>query len=630
MKRAVSISLVLVMILGLFTSCQKKTTVEKEPEKSTFVRSDKNDDFEFDVYEDYTVITQYIGEDFRVSIPNRLGGKAVKSIGEKAIGDSMLAVDIVDIPKNVTYIHPSAFYGCDSLTVFTVAGGNSVYKSEDGLIYSKDGKALLHYPVGRDKSEVTVNKGVEKIGAYAFGQSDKITKVSLPDSVKEIGAHAFDGCDKLISVNIPEGVKEIGEYCFYECSALPSIKLPSTLLKIGESAFNYCISISEIKVPDSVVEIADSAFYKCETLSKVTLSASLAKYGYKVFSGCKLLTEIGLSSDNKNFAAAEGMLYTADGKTLVDSAYGKYISSLKIKDGVTAIRAYCFYRDYQGQEQDNFDNIGAIDFNKVEKIGAYAFANRDGIHNVNLPSTLKEISSTTFYNCQKIEKYSVKDCAAYTAVDGVLYTKDKKTLVTYPSAREKSTYSVPEGTEHIGEYAFSNCYTLHELTVPESLVTVGDYAFYMTATIVGSIKFGKNLKSIGKYCFSHCAGLEEVTFEDNTITEIPKGAFEVFDGAYEFVIPDGVTKIGEDAFRETGYIVYIEIPSTVKEIEKRAFYDMDDLHDLTIPAGVEKFGDEIVNILDESDPDKVTLKVTEGSKAEKYAKDNNIPYKVAS
>lgn len=629
MKRAVSICLALILILGLFSSCRSKDGGEAvKLQQSDFLRTEKNDDFIFDVYKDYTVIKEYIGEDFRVSIPSRLGGKAVKGIGEKAIGTSMLAVEVVDIPKSIEYIDPSAFYGNSSITAFTVAGGNSFYMSDKGIIYSKDGKSLLHYPVGREDTDFKINAGIERIGEYAFGGSDIIRTVTVPDSVKEIGAHAFEKCEKLYKINIPESVEEIADYCFSECQALNSFNLPSNLKKIGEFAFNYCISFKELEVPDTVTEIGNNAFYECEALRKAVLPKSLTKYGFKVFSGCKLLEEITVSPENNSFKDIDGIMYSKDETTLVDFPYGKFRQEIKISNSVKTIRAYCFYRDYQGQGEDNFDNIRKIDFGKVEKIGAYAFANRDAIKEVNLPSTLKEISSTAFNYCQKIEKYTIKDCDSYVTQDGVLFTKDKKTLVAYPTNREKHTYTIPEGTEVLGEYAFSYCYNLQQIDIPESITKVSDYCFYMTSSIAGAVHFGKNLKSIGKYSFAYCAGIEELSFEDNTITEIPEGAFTVLDGTYEFIIPEGVTKIGVDAFREIGYITYIKIPSTVKEICTHAFYDMDDLHDLTIPAGVEKFGDEIVNIMDDSDPDKVTLRVFEGSAGEKYAIDNNVPYKL--
>ncbi|MCQ2480249.1 MAG: hypothetical protein MJ120_06355, partial [Clostridia bacterium] len=85
MKRAISISLVLVMILSLFTSCKSNKSGEiREPQKSEFISTEQNENYIYDVYKDYTIIKEYIGEDFRATIPNRLGGKKVKAIGEKA------------------------------------------------------------------------------------------------------------------------------------------------------------------------------------------------------------------------------------------------------------------------------------------------------------------------------------------------------------------------------------------------------------------------------------------------------------------------------------------------------------------------------------------------------------------
>ncbi len=628
MKRFVSILMVLVLILGLFSSCGKQNLDGLSLEKSEFIRSESNKDYEYDVYEDYTVITAYIGEDFRVSIPRRLGGKKVMGLGPEAIGSSMLAIEIVDIPKGLVFIDPSAFKGCHNITAFTVAQGNPVYKSEDGIMYTKDGKSVIHYPSGRDEAKFSVPSGVEIIGDYAFATCEKLTDITLPSGVTSLGAHSFDGCTKLVSVNIPEGVTEIKDYCFYECEAFAKLKLPSTLKTIGSNAFNYCISFADLQIPDNVTDIGDSAFYKCETLQKVTLSKSLKTYGYKVFSGCKLLTEINVAPGNQYFRSVEGVLYTSDGKTIVEHPYGKYLKKLIIPSSVTTVRAYAYFRDCDNVDDNSFDYIEKIEFNKVEKIGAYAFANRKSIREVNLPSTLNEISSTSFNNCKEIEKYTIKNCKNYTVHKGVLYTKDMKTVVSYPIGRKDISYEIPEGTVNIEPYAFSYLDGLVELKIPESLETIGDYGFYYSGSITGKLSFGKNLKSIGKYCFSHCAGFEEITFTDNTIKEIPQGSFECLDGAYEFIIPEGVTKIGEDAFREISYIVFIRIPDSVTEICDRAFYDMDDLHELTVPESVTVIGKEIVNILDESNPDKVTLKVRSGSAAEKYAEENNIPYKV--
>lgn len=627
-KKLVLFILSLALVAGL-ASCNDNSGGNKsELEDSQFLRSESNENYLYDVYEDYSIITAYIGEDFTVKIPSKLGGKKVKAIGENAIGSSMLGIDIVEIPKSIVYIDPSAFADCTTLAIYTVASGNPVYKSEKGIMYSKDGKTLLHYPPGKKEKTVSVANEVEAVGGYAFSNCEDIEKITLPQTIKTIGSHAFQGCDKLIEVNIPQGVEVIEDYAFYECRSMAKLDLPQALLKIGDHAFDYCISIKEAKIPDSVTQIGEGAFMRCESLKDVTLPAGLNKYGYKVFAGCRLFEEFKIAAGNEKFRVSQGILYSYDGSELIDYPYGKYERKIEIADGVKTIRAYSFYRDFDGYEDENDDNIQAINFGKAEKVGAYAFANRNALSVIELPKTLKSLSSTAFNNCTKITEYKIPSNEKYISIDGVLFTADKKTLIAYPCGSSALSYTIPQGTEIIGDYAFSYSMTLTQLDFAASIRVVGDYSFYHASRFSNTVEFSDKLESIGKYCFSGAMSVEKFVIPDNTIKSIPENAFEGIDGVFEFIIPSGVIEIGKNAFRETAYIVYIEIPDTVTKIDDRAFYDLDSLHEITIPEGVTDIGEEIVSIFDESDPDKATLKVVSGSVAEQYAIDSKTPYEV--
>lgn len=625
-KKIISLLICTVLIVGL-CACADNNYDGYGLEESVFISEEKNDDFRYEVYEDYAIITEYFGEDFRVNIPSRLGGKPVKGIGDNAIGLSMLAIDIVDIPKSVVYISPSAFSGCTTTTIYTVAENNPVYKSENGVIYSKDGKSLLHYPSGKQEESITVSNGVETIGGYAFANNEDVVNISLPSSVNTISDHAFDGCDNLNKLNFPEGITEIGDYACYECPALAEINLPSTLKKVGAHAFDYCISVKKVEIPNSVIQIGDGAFMRCKSLSDVTLPSSLERYGYQVFTGCNMLAELKLATGNTNFRVGNGILYSFSGDELIDYPYGKSEAKIKISENVKSIRSYAFYKDTTQSDAELSDYITEIDFSKVEKIGAYAFANRNAIGAVVLPSTLKEISTTAFNECKEIVAYRIENNLNYVSIDGILYSADKKTLVAYPCGNAQLSYSIPEGTENISSYAFSNAGNLTDISFPSTLKTIGEYSFYKAA-MIESVELGVAIESIGKYCFANCITLESVSIPDNTITVIPDGAFTCCDGLFDFIVPNGVTEIGSEAFRETAYLVYVEMPETVKVIKDYAFYDMDNLHDITIPSSVTEFGKEIVSIYDESNPDKVVLYVTAGSSAEDYAKANNIPYEI--
>ena len=626
-KKTVSLILCAAVILGL-CACGRNFEYDGSGlEESKLLSVESNSDFRYEVYEDYSVIIEYFGENKRINIPARLGGKPVKGIGDNAIGKSMLAIDIVDIPKNIVYIHPAAFKDCTTTTIYTVDSANPVYKSDDGVIYSKDGKKLLHYPSGRNETSISVNKDVEVIGGYAFANNEDVTDIKLPSDVKEIGDHSFWGCEKLYKINLPEGITKIGDYALNECQSLAELKLPSTLVSIGAHAFDYCTSIKEVVVPDSVTDIGDAAFMRCRSLSSVMLPSGLIRYGYRVFTGCSLLDEFKIAPGNTAFRVADGILYSAKGDTLVDYPYGKRVDKIQILDNIKTIRAYAFYKDDTKTDNDPDDFIVDIDFNKVESIGAYAFANRLALGAIQLPSTLKELSSTSFNKCNNLSAFRIENCKNFISLDGVLFSSDKKTLLAYPADKKNGEYTIPEGTENIGDYAFSEAKNLTDINMSSTIKNVGNYSFYKAGAIT-EIEFNSAIKSIGEYSFANCISMNKFIIPDNTISVIPKGAFNCCDGLFEFIIPDGVTQIGEEAFRESAYIIYIEIPTSVEKIDKYAFYDMDNLQDIAIPSSVTSFGEDIVSIYDESDPDKLVLYVDADSPAEKYAKENNIPYEI--
>ncbi len=611
------------LCFSLFGCSDKNEYDGKSLPESEFIRTDSDEDYVFDVYEDYTVITEYKGEDFRVTIPSRLGGKPVKGIGDNAIGMSMLAVDIVDIPKNVVYISPSAFSECTTSTVYSVNELNPVYKSEDGVIYSKDGKSLLFYPSGRVEESIKVAENVEIIGEYAFANNEDVTNITLPSGITEIGNYSFWGCDKLNKINLPENITKIGDYAFFECQQLAGLVLPEKLLSIGAHAFDYCVSVQELKIPDTVVSIGDSAFNSCLSLSSITLPASLEKYGYSVFTGCHNLKEFNLSQPNNFFRVSGGVLYSYDGEELVDYPYGKTDKIVEISQNVKSIRPYAFYRTESDLKNEENDYIVDIRFSNVEKIGAYAFSNRSAIKAVGLPSTLKEISSTSFYNCKNLTEYRLNNCDSYFSDNGVLYTGDKKTIVAYPEGNTSSSYTVLDGTENIAPYAFSLADNLTEINLPKSIKTVGDYAFYRTGFVTELI-FSESLEKIGEGSFANTISLENLVIPDNTITEIPYKALSSADGLFEFEIPSGVTKIGDEAFMLSAYIYSIVIPDTVTEIGDRAFFDMDNLHEIVVPQSVKTLGDSFIDKYDNN----LIAKVYEGSFAESFVTENEYPYEI--
>lgn len=119
------------------------------------------------------------------------------------------------IPASVTEIEEGAFFSTFDLKEILVDEGNPNYKSEKGLLLSKDGKLLLASPDGRTEKELVIPDGVERIGGYLFyGRCEGGYKVVIPEGVKEIGTMSLP--NDMASLTLPAGLEKIDDYVFYD------------------------------------------------------------------------------------------------------------------------------------------------------------------------------------------------------------------------------------------------------------------------------------------------------------------------------------------------------------------------------------------------------------------------------
>lgn len=172
-----------------------------------------------------------------------------------------------------------------SLSKIIVDEDNAVYKSQNGTLYTKDGKILLMCPQKNMSSEILST--TEEIGENAFYYS-KLTNIELPSSIKTINTRAFFG-SSLNTINIPNGITEIADatfafsdlktimlpnalesigYCAFQCCKLTQIEFPETLKSIGELAFEYN-NFRTIKFPKSLNSVSQLAFRECSLIESI-------------------------------------------------------------------------------------------------------------------------------------------------------------------------------------------------------------------------------------------------------------------------------------------------------------------------------------------------------------------------
>ena len=161
---------------------------------------------------------------------------------------------------------------------------------------------------------------------------------------------------------------------------------------IGESAFTNCL-VTELTIPNSVTTIGEYAFINCEYLKTLNIGSGVTSIGDGPCNGCTSLTEITVSGGT-HFKSVDNVLFSYDGKTLVQYPVGSIATSYTIPDGVETISANAF---------DSSSNLTTVTIpNGVTTIGNGAFSYCLGLTTMNIPSSVTSIGERQFIGCKNL------------------------------------------------------------------------------------------------------------------------------------------------------------------------------------------------------------------------------------
>ena len=341
---------------------------------------------------------------------------------------------------------------------------------------------------------------------------------------------AFENCAGLTGVVIPEGITEIGDFAFSNCPSLENI-LVSADNPSYVSINNCCLSKDLRKlifgcrssiIPEGISMIEESAFEGCVGQTSIVMPEGVKEIGRDAFSGCTGLTNI------------------------------------VIPDSVTEINGGAFF---------GCTSLTSIVIPKgVTEIGESAFGGCVGLTSVVMPKSVTKIGWGAF-----------KDCTSLTSI------------------------VIPKGITEIGESAFSGCTGLTGVVIPEGVTEISMNVFRDCTGLTGVV-IPEGVKEIGYGAFSGCTGLTGIVIPEG-VTEIDCGAFggctnlttisvsvdnpsyvsinncclskdlrRLIFGCRSSIIPDGVSMIEWDAFRDCAGLTSIRIPDSVTAIGVSAFY----------------------------------------------------------
>ena len=586
------------------------------------------------VIEDSAFMDRSADAEVRLSLPEGL-----VSIGRYAFAG--LKIEKVILPSSVKRVGDYAFSDCKAETISVPDGilyfGESVFgynsqtyqtKEKDGVQYLGNKKHPYLIAVGANKEiagTLVLPKTLRFICRTTFKECRSLTGIVLPEGLLEIGEEAFECCS-IGEVVIPEGVRTIGVRAFRSAGVksvrlkggttsisseafrhngmLTSVTIGEGTQSIGHRAFADC-AIEELHLPESLVSISREAF-RGNCFRTVTISKNVTSIGVMAFTATAWSAnyKCNLSTLEKITVDKENLYYKSEGNCLIRISNGMIIQgcsgSVIPDDGsIRGIGEGAFMCCVESGDLRLPEGL--------QSIGNSAFSGCIGLNSVTLPKSLQTVGNYAFYGTPIT---SIVLPEGLTRIGDKAFACTELTEVTVPgSVKEIVTEAfgesklrrviLCEGVETIGQSAFTYCYDLTEVQLPEGLVRIETDAFYccpLTEIVIPeSVSFiaaqtfdAENLEKIAveegnEYFFAegNClieresgrlvlAGIGSVLPTDGSIKSIGRGAFTGRKDLTDLVIPDGVTVI-KDAFSYCENLQSVVIPRSVTELSDYAF-----------------------------------------------------------
>lgn len=318
------------------------------------------------------------------------------------------------------------------------------------------------------------------------------------------------------------------------------LKLVTTIEK---RAFRDNRTATSVAIGNAVTTIGRESFNRCNALTSVSIPKSVTTIGVDAFAETNSLKSINVATENATFLSENGVLYSKGKDKIIQYPIGKTLNAFSVPDGVKSIEESCFSNSKLSSVElpSTLTSIGANAFYGCRSLSSinlpaglqyiypYAFTSCARLQTVKIPSNIKRIGDAAFAACSSLKNFTMTgEGSNYTVENGILLSKDKSTLVSYPSGSNNTSYTVPVTIKTIQDGAFYVCKNLESLKMlPNSVTTIGNMAFPGNHKLK-TITLPNSLKTVGSFAFAYCSKLNsvQVNVAEPTSISLSRGVFE--------------------------------------------------------------------------------------------------------
>lgn len=225
---------------------------------------------------------------------------------------------------------------------------------------------------------------------------------------------------------------------------------------------------------NSLAEVDETLGYALVDADSIRYNNVTYQFEFKDYIGLNYVY-YAYTIPNTDATDSSAFTYVNHGDSIEITGFNNSVSDVVIPSEieglpVTAISVGAFY----------LSTITSIEVpDSVTSIGEMAFLGCTSLKSVKLSTGVAKIDKNAFGSCSALREVQVaKDNPNFSSLDGVLYSKAQDTLVIYPAAKTDAAYTIPGGVTSVAMYAFSENPYLETIAIPNSLIKVGDSAFF--------------------------------------------------------------------------------------------------------------------------------------------------------